>query len=413
VHRDVLAIVLAGGRGSRLEPLTRDRAKPAVPFGGIYRIIDFTLSNCLNSDLRKILVLTQYKAVSLNRHIDQGWKFLTRELDEYIEVIPPQQRIAEHWYQGTADAIYQNVYTIEKAAPRDTLILAGDHIYKMNYADMIAFHRERRADLTIACLPVPRAQAREFGVMHVDASGRVVSFFEKPKDPPSMPGQPGTALASMGIYVFATDVMYELLFQDAARQESSAHDFGRDIIPGMLNSARVFAYPFRDENRKQAAYWRDVGTIDAYFQTNMDLIQIDPILNLYDRDWPIHTHQPPYPPPKFVHTDPDRYGAAMNSIVCQGSIVSGGRVYRSILSPGVRINSYALVEDSILFDHVDVGRHARIRRAIIDKDVRIPAGFEIGWNREADLAHGLTVTDEGITVVAKGEDLERFSPTAR
>ncbi len=407
-----MAIVLAGGRGTRLEPLTRDRAKPAVPFGGLYRIIDFTLSNCINSDLRKILVLTQYKAVSLNRHIDQGWKFLCRELDEYIEVIPPQQRIAEHWYQGTADAIYQNVYTIEKAAPRDTMILAGDHIYKMNYAQMIAFHREHRADLTIACIPVPRDQATEFGVMHVDGSGRVSSFVEKPKDPPAMPGNPGLSLASMGIYVFATDVMYELLFQDAAKKESSGHDFGRDIIPAMLGHSRVFAYPFRDENRKNttASYWRDVGTLDAYYQTSMDLIQIDPILNLYDREWPIHTYQPPYPPPKFVHTDPDRRGAALNSIVCQGSIVSGGQVFRSILSPGVRIHSYALVEDSILFDHVEVGRHARIRKAIIDKDVKIPPGFDIGWNREADRARGLTVTEDGVTVVAKGEDLERFTP---
>jgi glucose-1-phosphate adenylyltransferase len=409
VLRDVLAIVLAGGRGSRLEPLTRDRAKPAVPFGGIYRIIDFTLSNCINSDLRKILVLTQYKAVSLNRHIDQGWNFLTRELDEYIEVIPPQQRIAEHWYQGTADAIYQNVYTIEKAAPRDTLILAGDHIYKMNYARMIEFHRERQADLTIACLPVPRALAREFGVMHVDAEGRVASFVEKPPDPPAMPDNPGLALGSMGIYTFATDVMYELLFQDAARKEASHHDFGKDIIPRMLASHRVFAYPFRDENRKDAAYWRDVGTIDAYFQANMDLIQVDPILNLYDRDWPILTYQPPYPPPKFVHTDPDRRGMALNSIVCQGAIVSGGQVFRSILSPGVRINSFALVEDSILFDHVDVGRRARVRRAIIDKDVKVPAGFEVGWNHDLDRERGLTVTEDGVTVVAKGEDLERFT----
>jgi glucose-1-phosphate adenylyltransferase len=406
-----MAIVLAGGRGSRLEPLTRDRAKPAVPFGGLYRIIDFTLSNCINSDLRKILVLTQYKAVSLNRHIDQGWKFLCRELDEYIEVISPQQRIAEHWYQGTADAIYQNVYTIEKAAPRDTMILAGDHIYKMNYAEMIAFHRERRADLTIACIPVPRAQATDFGVMEVDDSGRVASFLEKPAEPPGMPGHPAMALASMGIYVFATDVMYELLFKDAAKKEASGHDFGRDIIPAMLADSRVFAYPFRDENRKQAAYWRDVGTLDAYYQTSLDLIQIDPILNLYDREWPIHTYQPPYPPPKFVHTDPDRRGAALNSIVCQGSIVSGGQVFRSILSPGVRIHSYALVEDSILFDSVEVGRHARVRKAIIDKDVKIPPGFEVGWNHEADRARGLTVTEEGVTVVPKGEDFERFRPT--
>jgi len=409
VYRDVLAIVLAGGRGSRLEPLTRDRAKPAVPFGGIYRIIDFTLSNCINSDMRKILVLTQYKATSLNRHLDQGWKFLCRELGEYIELIPPQQRIAEMWYQGTADAIYQNVYTIEKAAPRDTLILAGDHIYKMNYARMIEYHRDNQADLTIACLPVPRSQAREFGVIGIDDNHRVVNFVEKPKDPQGLADQPDMALGSMGIYAFNTDVMYELLFQDAARKETSNHDFGRDIIPAMIaGGSRVFAYPFRDENRKKAAYWRDVGTLDAYYQTTMDLIQIDPILNLYDQDWPIHTYQPPYPPPKFVHTEGDRRGAAFNSIVCQGAIISGGQVYRSIVSPGVRINSYALVEDAILFDGVVVGRRARIRRAIVDKDVRIPSGFEIGWNRDADLARGYTVTDDGIIVIAKGEDLERF-----
>jgi glucose-1-phosphate adenylyltransferase len=409
VYRDVLAIVLAGGRGSRLEPLTRDRAKPAVPFGGIYRIIDFTLSNCINSDLRKVLVLTQYKATSLNRHIDMGWKFLCRELGEYVEVIPPQQRLAEMWYQGTADAIYQNVYTIEKAVPRDTIILAGDHIYKMNYARMIDEHRANRADLTIACLPVPRAQAREFGVIAVDEGGRLIDFVEKPQDPPSMPGHPDLSLGSMGIYVFNTDVMYELLFQDAAKKEASSHDFGKDIIPAMLAAGmRIFTYPFRDENRKTAAYWRDVGTLDAYFQTSMDLISIDPILNLYDQDWPIHTYQPPYPPPKFVHTDPDRRGAAFNSVVCQGVIVSGGQVYRSIVSPGVRVNSYALVEDAILLDGVEIGRRARVRRVIIDKDVKVPAGFEIGWNRELDRARGLSITPDGITVVAKGEDLERF-----
>jgi glucose-1-phosphate adenylyltransferase len=410
VSRDVLAVVLAGGRGSRLEPLTRDRAKPAVPFGGIYRIVDFTLSNCINSELRKILVLTQYKAASLYRHLDQGWKFLCRELGEYVDVIPPQQRIAEMWYQGTADAIYQNVYTIEKAAPRDTLILAGDHIYKMNYAQMISYHRDNQADLTIACLPVPRLQAREFGVIGVDREHRVTSFVEKPRDPPMIPGQADKAMGSMGIYAFNTDVMYELLFQDAAKKEASNHDFGRDIIPAMIKAgSRVFAYPFRDENRKEAAYWRDVGTLDAYFQTSMDLIQVDPILNLYDQEWPIHTHQPAYPPPKFVHTEGDRRGAAYNSVVCQGAIISGGQVYRSIVSPGVRINSFALVEDAILFDGVSVGRRARIRRTIIDKDVRVPTGFEIGWNHDADIARGFTVTEDGIVVVAKGEDLERFS----
>ncbi|WP_165071288.1 glucose-1-phosphate adenylyltransferase [Paludisphaera rhizosphaerae] len=409
MQRDVLAIVLAGGRGSRLDPLTRDRAKPAVPFGGIYRIIDFTLSNCINSDIRRILVLPQYKATSLNRHLDQGWNFLCRELDEYVEVIPPQQRIAETWYQGTADAIYQNVYTIEKAAPRDTIILAGDHIYKMNYARMIEFHRDQRADLTVACQPSTLAAAREFGVMGVDAEGRITSFVEKPKNPPCIPGQPDTALASMGIYVFNTDVMYELLFQDAARKEASRHDFGRDIIPKMVaDGMRVYAYPFRDENRKTAAYWRDVGTLDAYFQASMDLIAVDPILNLYDRDWPIHTYQPASPPPKFVHTDYDRRGSAFNSIVCQGVIVSGGQVYRSIISPGVRIHSYSLVEDSILFEDVNVGRHAKIRRAIVDKHVQVPPGFTIGWNREQDLARGFTVTPDGVTVVSKDEDLERF-----
>ena len=411
MHRDVLAIVLAGGRGSRLEPLTRDRAKPAVPFGGIYRIIDFTLSNCINSDMRKILVLTQYKAVSLNRHIDQGWKFLSRELGEYVEVIPPQQRIADHWYQGTADAIYQNVYTIEKAAPRDVLILAGDHIYKMNYAEMIAFHRDRQADLTIACFPMPRAESRELGVLSVADDGRVLGFVEKSPDAPTMPGDPGQVLASMGIYVFATDVMYERLFRDAARKESSRHDFGHDIIPDMLADARVFAYPFRDENRKaEGAYWRDVGTLDAYYQTSMDLIQVDPILNLYDRDWPIHTYQPPMPPPKFVHDDGDRRGAAYNSIVCQGAIISGGQVNRSILSPEVRINSYAQVEDSILFDGVEIGRHARVRRAIIDKEVKVPPHFDIGYDRALDVARGFAITEGGLTIVAKAEDLERFAP---
>lgn len=408
--RDVLAIVLAGGRGTRLEPLTRDRAKPAVPFGGIYRIVDFTLSNCINSDLRKILVLTQYKAVSLARHIDQGWKFLCRELDEYIEVIPPQQRVTDAWYQGTADAIYQNIYTIEKAAPRDTLILAGDHIYKMNYAAMIGFHRDNQADLTIACLPVPRLEARGFGVMDIAGDGRIIRFVEKPHDPPAMPGQPELALASMGIYVFKTDVMFELLFQDAARKDRSAHDFGRDIIPAMLQDSRVFAYPFRDENKRHEAapYWRDVGTTDAYYQTSMDLIAVDPILNLYDRDWPIHTYQPPFPPPKFVHDAPGRRGLALNSIVCQGSILSGGRVSRSILSPNVRINSYAVVEDSLLFEGVDVGRGATVRRAIIDKGVQVPAGVEIGLDPEHDRARGLTVTEGGVTVVPKGEDLARF-----
>jgi glucose-1-phosphate adenylyltransferase len=412
LQKDVLAIVLAGGRGTRLEPLTRDRAKPAVPFGGIYRIIDFTLSNCINSDLRKILVVPQYKAFSLNRHIDQAWRFLNRELDEYIDVLPPEQRVGDLWYQGTADAIYQNIYRIEKAAPRDTLILAGDHIYKMDYGAMIDAHREKRADLTVACMPVPVAEARGFGVMQVDAENRVVSFREKPAEPDHMPGYPDLALASMGIYIFNTHVLFESLFEDVAKQSKSTHDFGKDVIPPMLRNQRVFAYPFEDRNRKDGrTYWRDVGTIDAYYQANMDLIQVDPILNLYDRDWPIHTFQPPHPPPKFVHAQGERVGAAFDSIICQGTILSGGQVHRSILSPQVRVNSYALVEDSILFEGVEVGRHARIRRAILDKEVRVPAGFVVGHDHELDRARGFTVTDEGLTIVPKEEDLERFAGT--
>ena len=409
--RNVLAIVLAGGRGTRLDPLTRDRAKPAVPFGGIYRIIDFTLSNCIHSNIRKILVLSQYKAVSLSRHLDQGWRFLCRELDEFIEVIPPQQRIAENWYQGTADAIYQNIYTIERCCPVDTLILSGDHIYKMDYSAMIAEHRVNQADLTIGCLPVPLDQGREFGVMEVNGSGRVIGFAEKPEHPGAIPDQPGMAMASMGIYVFKTESLFELLFQDAARCHSSRHDFGKDIIPGMLGSSRVFAHSFRDANRKTAAYWRDVGTLDAYYEANMDLVAPDPVLNLYDRDWPIHTYQTPLPPTKFVHDTPGRVGMALNSIVCQGSIVSGGEVRRSILSPGVRVNSYSLVENSILFEGVDVGRHAQVRNTIIDKWVRIPEGFMIGFDQEVDRSRGLTVTSKGLTVVPKGEDLRRFGST--
>ncbi len=407
---EVLAIILAGGRGTRLDPLTRDRAKPAVPFGGIYRIIDFTLSNCINSGLRQILVMTQYKAVSLHRHIDLGWRFLNRELGEYIEVIGPQQRITDQWYQGTADAIYQNIYSIEKAAPRETLILGGDHIYKMNYAAMVEFHRELKADLTVACLPVPREEATEFGVMHCNGEGRVVQFLEKPQDPPGMPSHPETALASMGIYVFSTEVMYDRLFADAARKEGSQHDFGQNIIPSMLADHRVFAYPFRDENRKHAAYWRDVGTLDAYFNASMDLISLDPVLNLYDRSWPILTYHPPMPPPKFVHAAGARRGAAYDSIVCPGVIISGGQVYRSIISPHVRVNSFALVEDSIILDRVEIGRHARVRRAIIDKDVKVPSGLTIGYDPELDAARGFTISPEGITVVPKGDDLSRFRP---
>ncbi len=409
--KDVLAVIMAGGKGSRLEPLTRDRAKPAVPFGGAYRIIDFTLSNCLNSGMRRSLVLTQYKAMSLDRHINLGWQgFLCRELGEFIDVVPPQQRIDEHWYQGTADAVYQNIYTIEKERPEYVVILAGDHIYKMDYAKLVERHIGAKADLTIGALQVDVEAARQFGVMQIDAENRVIGFQEKPDKPRPIPDQPKHALASMGIYVFTARFLFEQLCLDATRPGSN-HDFGNDVIPAIIDTHRIFAYPFMDENRKEAAYWRDVGTLDAYFDANMDLTSVDPLLNLYDQHWPIRTHQPNFPPPKFVFAEkgtPSRCGKALDSIVCQGSIVSGGRVERSILGPDTRINSYAQVEDSILFDSVDIGRHAKIRRAIIDKGVQIPAGIEIGYDRELDLSRGFTVTTRGVTVIAKTDGVEHF-----
>jgi glucose-1-phosphate adenylyltransferase len=407
--KNVLAVILAGGKGSRLEPLTRDRAKPAVPFGGAYRIVDFTLSNCLNSGIRKTLVLTQYKAMSLDRHINLGWQgYLCRELGEFIDVVPPQQRIDEHWYQGTADAVYQNIYTIEKERPKHVVILAGDHIYKMNYMNLVKRHLENDANLTIGALRVGIRQAHQFGVMQVDRNCRVVGFEEKPPQPQPIPGDPRHALASMGIYVFTARFLFEQLCLDATRH-GSTHDFGRDVIPSIINTHRVFAYPFKDENRKEDAYWRDVGTLDAYYEANMDLISVDPQLNMYDRHWPIRTYQPNYPPPKFVFAEEGssgRRGQALDSIVCLGSIVSGGRVERSILGPDARINSYAQVEDSILFHHVNVGRHAKIRRAIVDKGVRIPAGTEIGYDREADQQRGFNVTERGVTVIAKTDRVE-------
>lgn len=410
--RDVLTLILAGGKGTRLEPLTRDRAKPAVPFGGLYRIIDFTLSNFINSGLRRALVLTQYKARSLDRHMAAGWGFLPREMDEFIEVLPPQQRIDEHWYKGTADAIYQNIYTIEKCEPRYVMILAGDHIYKMDYGDMIRSHLERGADLTVGCLPVPIREGNQFGIIQVDDQDRILGFQEKPKDPKPLPGDPTQALGSMGIYVFTARLMYELLCQDATKTDSD-HDFGKNIIPSMINTYKVFGYRFRDKNRKATPYWRDVGTLDAYYQANMDLIEVDPVLNLYDRDWPIHTNQPQLPPPKFVWEEPaagPRRGEAHDSMVCQGCIISGGHVRRSILSPNVRVNSYSLIEDSILFSSVNVGRHCRIRRAIIDKDVKIPEKTTIGYDLDHDRRRGFSVTENGVVVIAKAELSETFGP---
>jgi len=404
--KDVLAVVLAGGKGSRLEPLTRDRAKPAVPFGGNYRIIDFTLSNCLNSGIRKILVLTQYKAMSLDRHITLGWRgYLCRELGEFIDVVPPQQRIDEQWYQGTADAVYQNIYALEQERPRNVVILAGDHIYKMDYSKLIASHEENNADLTIAALQVPVEEAEQFGVMQVDETNRVVGFEEKPKKPQSIPGDPKNALASMGVYVFNARFLFNELCKDATFPESS-HDFGKNIIPSIIDERRVYAFPFLDENRKGQAYWRDVGTIDSYFEANLELTSVDPHLNLYDGRWPVRTFQPCQPPAKFVFDSENRCGEAHDSIICNGAIISGGRVRRCVIGPQSRINSYAEVEESILFARVNVGRNTKIRRAIIDKDVNIPEGIQIGYDHDADRRRGFTITESGIVVVAKAEDIQ-------
>ncbi|MBN9122513.1 MAG: glucose-1-phosphate adenylyltransferase [Planctomycetes bacterium] len=411
--RGVVTVILAGGKGTRLEPLTRDRAKPAVPFGGLYRIIDFTLSNCINSGLRRVLVLTQFKSRSLDRHIRHGWNFLSAELGESVEILPPQQRIDETWYKGTADAIYQNIYSIERERSENVVILAGDHIYKMDYGHMIRAHRDRGADVTIGCIPVPLAEVRHFGIMQTGPDERVSHFLEKPKTAEAMPGDPRHALGSMGIYVFNTRLLFELLCEDAART-GSGHDFGKNIIPHMIDAGmKVYAHRFRDENRKATPYWRDVGTLDAYYQANMDLIAVEPVLNMYDATWPIRTVQPQLPPPKFVFTGEGpvghaRRGEALDSIVCAGSIVSGGQVRRSILSPRVRVNSYAVVEDSILLDGVDIGRYCRVRRAIIDKDVKLPPYTVLGYDADFDRRRGFTVTDQGVVIVSKGEPPETF-----
>lgn len=406
--RDVLTVILAGGRGSRLEPLTRDRAKPAVPFGGLYRIIDFVLSNCLNSGMRQMLLLTQYKAQSLDRHINQAWQpYFCRELGEFIDIVPPQQRFSDDWYQGTADAVYQNIYAIERHQPLDVVVLAGDHIYKMNYGPMVDFHRKTGSDITIGALQVSREEAKQFGVMQTDVDHRVTGFAEKPSDPIATPDNPEVCLASMGIYVFNAKFLYEQLCTDAV-MPGSHRDFGKNIIPNAIKDHRVMAFPFMDENRKEQAYWRDVGTIDAYFEATMDLIKVDPALNLYDRHWPMRAYQPMAPPPKFVFGSEDRSprrGEALDSIVCQGSIISGGSVIRSVIGPNTRVNSYARVEDSILFDEVEVGRHCQLRRVIVDKGVQIPPDTKIGFDPAADRARGFTVTDSGLVVIARGEGL--------
>jgi len=402
---EVLTFVMAGGRGERLSPLTRDRAKPAVPFAGLYRIIDFTLTNCLHSGLRHILVLTQYKSLSLERHLHHGWSLFSHALGEFLIAVPPQQRATEHWYLGTADAIWQNWYsverfTMERGTPNAILILAGDHVYKMDYRPMVRFHREQEADLTVGVLSVPLdAAAGRLGVLAVDGDRRVRKFQEKPTQPAPSPEDPALCLASMGIYVFRPEVLSRRLAEDAGVATSS-HDFGKDVINRMVGEDRVFAFPFELGNRNPVPYWRDVGTLDAYWEAHMDLVSITPVFNLYDREWPIHTYHEPWPPAKTVHEEPGRTGTAVSSLLSPGCIVSGSTVVRSVLSPGVRVNSFATVEESVLLSGVDVGRRARIRRTIVDKGVRVPPGESVGYDLEQDRSR-FTVTEEGIVVIPK------------
>jgi glucose-1-phosphate adenylyltransferase len=403
--KDTLGVLLAGGAGERLFPLTRDRAKPAVPFGGNYRIIDITLSNCINSDLRRVYILTQYKALSLNRHIREGWTgIVAQELGEFIEILPPMQRVSANWYMGTADAVYQNIYSIGAEQPKHVLILSGDHIYKMNYGLMLEHHNDSGADVTLATLPIRPDEVSRFGVVEVSRTGEVIGFQEKPKITNlRSPFNPTMVDASMGIYLFNTDVLLPALMKDA-EDPNSKHDFGHNILPGILGRYKITAYNFVDENKQNALYWRDVGTLEAYFDANMDVASVSPIFNLYDKAWPMRTRQRQYPPAKFVFGEPGRTGMAINSVISAGCIVSGAVVRNSVLSQDVRVNSYAEVESSIIFTHVDIGRHCRIRRAIIDRDVHLPEGTVIGYDREED-RRNYFVTQSGLTVVTRDYSL--------
>lgn len=395
--RDTLALVLAGGKGTRLGGLTDRRVKPAVPFGGRFRLIDFPLSNCVNSGIRRIGVLTQYKSHSLIKHIQQGWNSFRADFGEFVELLPAQQRKGEGWYAGTADAVYQNNEIVRSHDPRFVLVLGGDHVYKMDYGAMLGLHVQRGAQVTVACVPVPIGQARAFGVMRVDDTGRVVEFVEKPDRPPSMPGAPEWALASMGIYVFDTDYLLDWLTKDARRSDSS-HDFGRDLIPAAVRADRVHAYPFRDEQRGTPAYWRDVGDLDAYWHANMELLDVQPELDLYDRQWPIWTLQEQTPPAKFVLDEEGRRGFAVTSMTAGGCIVSGAVVRHSLLFSSVRVDEGSLVEDSVLLPGVRIGRHCRIHRVVIDTGCRLPDNSIIGFDAESDRAR-FGVSRDGVVLV--------------
>jgi glucose-1-phosphate adenylyltransferase len=395
--RGTLAVIMAGGRGERLRHLTEDRCKPATPFGGKFRIIDFALSNCVNSGIRQISVLTQYKAHSLIQHIQRGWGYLRGEFGEFVEIIPAQQRRGSDWYQGTADALWQNMDLIRAHRPLHVLVLAGDHIYKMDYGPMIGFHVEKEADITVGVVEVPVSRAREFGVLGVDEGNRVLTFLEKPRDPPAIPGRPDVAMASMGIYVFNPRLLERLLRADA-EDPASAHDFGKNIIPDAIDKLRVFAYPFEDVRTKAQNYWRDVGTVDAYYEANLELVTVSPELNIYDEQWPIWTYQEQLPPAKFVFDDPDRRGAALDSMVSGGCIISGSRVAQSLLFSNVRVHDYSQIEGAVLLPRVRVGERCVIRRAIIDEGSLIPDGMQIGVDPQADRER-FYVTENGVTLV--------------
>jgi glucose-1-phosphate adenylyltransferase len=399
---NTLAVILAGGTGSRLAPLTAERAKPAVPFGGKYRIIDFTLANCLHSGLRQVLVLTQYKSHSLQKHLRDGWSIYNPSLGEYITPVPPQMRTGSEWYCGTADAIYQNLYLLERSSAEQVVVLSGDHIYRMDYAPMVKMHRGHDAPVTIACMEVPLEEAKGFGVLQVDDSDRIMAFTEKPAEPESLPDKPDRALASMGIYVFDKDFLIEALRADHANQASS-HDFGKDIMPGLIERPGVYAYRFGGESGRVSRdhYWRDVGTIDAYYEANMALLEPVPPLNLYQPDWTIRTYQAQHPPARTVPGKSGTEGIFVNSIVAGGTVIAGGAVDHSILFPRVKVCDEAIVEDSILFEGVEVGDGCRLRRCIVDKDVTIPAGSTIGIDLEEDRKR-FTVSDGGVVVIPKG-----------
>lgn len=397
----VLTILLAGGAGERLSPLTLDQPKPMMPFGGIYRLIDVTLSNCINSGLTKVFVLTQYKALSLNRHIREAWNILSPELGQFIEAVPPSQRLRDTWYLGTADAVYQNIQSIEDENIPYTLVLSADHIYRMNYQHMLDWHTAQRADVTVATTLVGPEEASRFGIADMDDQFRITAFEEKPKHGHPQPSRfnPQACSASMGVYLFSTEVLLEALMEDAENANSS-HDFGRDVLPRLMGRRRVVAYDFVDENRQETRYWRDVGTLDAYYEANMDLVAVSPVFNLYNPDWPVRTAPPKHPPAKFVFADSgQRMGVALDSLVSHGCIISGGRVANSVLSPGARIHSHSVVESSVLFQNVVIGRHCRVRRAIIDQNIRLPEYLEVGIDTKADRRAGHFVTDSGLVVI--------------